>query len=586
MQITDYHREIFEFLEQYRKNHPKVNFSYALRINNRKERMKHTYLFAGTNRYIYVGLYTPNNRPNMLRTIGLMFAYDPKTNSISQCSLKINFDDLDYEYYEIFYDIMSRIGKQYFVQDKYNDKRFDLKYDGDWKSGIKYYLDNHKKLIDDVIKEQGREKQFFIPKEKLDDAIAELNKAWLISSKNPSITELMMNTEPFPLNSILYGPPGSGKTYETIDLAVEIIDGSKITEHKTNKIRFDQLRKEGQIEFVTFHQNYSYEDFVVGIKPDTDAGNLKFEAGYGVFYKLAEKARTNFIQSKLVTTVANKIPFDEVFTKFIEQLAEKGEEIPVEMASGILFHLTDVSERSIEFRKANGSTTHMLSIATLKRIYEENQEVKLNGLKAYYKPLSEVLLLRGQNESPAQPEVDLKRFVLIIDEINRANVSRVFGELITLLEEDKRLGAENELTVTLPNGEPFVVPPNLYLVGTMNTADKSLALLDIALRRRFEFIGKYPQPDLLKSPAKELLERLNAKILEHKKSADFLIGHAYFMGKSSVKEVMDKRVIPLLMEYFNGRIDLVKQIIGEDNCTKNPHTYQLEYTDEVANQPG
>ena len=306
-----------------------------------------------------------------------------------------------------------------------------------------------------------------------------------------------------------------------------------------------------------------------------------------MFYKLAEKARTNFIQSKLVASVANKLPFDEVFTKFIEQLVEKGEEIPVQMASGILFHLTDVSERSIEFRKANGSTTHTLSIATLKRIYEGTQEVKLNGLKAYYKPLAAVLQEKGQHTIPAMSETKRKCYVLIIDEINRANISRVFGELITLLEEDKRLGAENELTVTLPNGEPFVVPPNLYLVGTMNTADKSLALLDIALRRRFEFIGKYPDPDVLEGKAKSLMIALNKAILSHKKSADFLIGHAYFIGKqdSQLKSVMDNRVIPLLMEYFNGRTDLVKKVLDEAGIkhTHSELTYQLEYLDDTTN---
>lgn len=391
-----------------------------------------------------------------------------------------------------------------------------------------------------------------------------------------------------PQNIILYGPPGTGKTYGTIDLAVEIVDRYKQEQHQDNKSRFDQLRAAGQIEFVTFHQNYTYEDFVVGIKPDTDAGSLKFEARYGVFYKLADKARTNYIQSNSNLSLGKKRSFDEVFTQFIQPLVEEGKQIPVKMASGIWFHITDVSDRHIDFTKSNGSNIHALSIPTLKRVYEGTQDLKKDGLNVYYKPLSEVLLTMGENEASTTVKEELKRYVLIIDEINRANISRVFGELITLLEEDKRLGAANELTVTLPNGEPFVVPPNLYIVGTMNTADKSLALLDIALRRRFDFIGKYPHPNLLNREAQALLVGLNEAILEHKKSADYLIGHAYFMGEASLKDVMDKRVIPLLMEYFNGRTDLVKKVLDEASVSYeyNKNTYQLEYTHEVANQPG
>ena len=98
----------------------------------------------------------------------------------------------------------------------------------------------------------------------------------------------------YPKNIILYGPPGTGKTYGTVDLAVDIIDGQTSTEHPVNKARFDQLRKEGQIEFVTFHQNYTYEDFVMGLKPDVTAGNLKFEQREGIFYKIARLARNNF----------------------------------------------------------------------------------------------------------------------------------------------------------------------------------------------------------------------------------------------------------------------------------------------------
>lgn len=166
-------------------------------------------------------------------------------------------------------------------------------------------------------------------------------------------------------------------------------------------------------------------------------------------------------------------------------------------------------------------------------------------------------------------------------------MSRVFGELITLLEDDKRLGAENELHVVLPSGEPFAVPPNLYLIGTMNTADKSLALLDIALRRRFEFEGMYPKygiPDIDPETA-GILQKLNKAIYDTKKSADFLIGHAYFMNKrkGELKGTFEKRIIPLLMEYFSGRTDLVEKVLQEAGIKTKlcAFTYQLRVDDDT-----
>jgi hypothetical protein len=175
----------------------------------------------------------------------------------------------------------------------------------------------------------------------------------------------------------------------------------------------------------------------------------------------------------------------------------------------------------------------------------------------------------------------LKNFVLIIDEINRANISKVFGELITLLEDDKRLGKANELKISLPNGEKeFGVPPNLYLIGTMNTADKSIALIDIALRRRFEFIGYYPdyENEKLKSEAKTLLQKINEEIYKLKNSADYLIGHAYFMKDEAIETTLRNKVIPLLMEYFSGKTKIVSDIFNETTWKVEYDTTQFNWT--------
>ncbi|MCZ8215426.1 MAG: AAA family ATPase, partial [Cyclobacteriaceae bacterium] len=351
------------------------------------------------------------------------------------------------------------------------------------------------------------------------------------------------------LNTILYGPPGTGKTFNSIDRAVQIAKPDQYTgEHTENKKLFDLLRKEGQIEFVTFHQNYTYEDFIIGLKPELEASQLKFKRSEGVFYKLCKRAEQNYLASLNSSTGLKS--FDEVLEQFLKPLQEKEEEIEIKMTSGkASFWITDINPSNLSFRKQSGGTHHTLSIDTIKELYEGGREFT-SGLRYYYVPLLDKLWSIGKQN---QEKVALKNFILVIDEINRANISKVFGELITLLEPDKRLGEPNELKINIPNSDKeFGVPPNLYVIGTMNTADKSIALIDIALRRRFEFEGMYPDAKAIKDDDKAaLLIQINQAVYEQKKSADYLIGHAYFMNDSSIPDILKKKVIPLLMEYFS-----------------------------------
>ncbi|WP_423905999.1 McrB family protein [Candidatus Spongiihabitans sp.] len=278
-----------------------------------------------------------------------------------------------------------------------------------------------------------------------------------------------------PLNQILYGPPGTGKTWNTVNHALAIIEGQPVEDleresrtsegRKAVKLRFDKLKECGQIEMVTFHQNFAYEDFIEGIRPvlGGDSDNVRYEIVNGVFKRIADQA-------------------------------------------------TD----------------------------------------------------EGAN------------YVLIIDEINRGNIAKIFGELITLIEDAKRIGNKDTMTVTLPyssnsddEDDSFGVPNNLYIIGTMNTADRSIALLDTALRRRFDFIEMMPQPDhvLINDNVdgvncRELLKVMNKRITallnrEHQ------IGHSYFIGVDDMEKlanVFQHKIIPLLQEYFYddwAKIDLV-----------------------------
>lgn len=180
-----------------------------------------------------------------------------------------------------------------------------------------------------------------------------------------------------------------------------------------------------------------------------------------------------------------------------------------------------------------------------------------------------------------QPTVSkaLEPYVLIIDEINRGNVSRIFGELITLLEPSKRAGAPEALEVVLPySKERFSVPRNVHLLGTMNTADRSLAGLDVALRRRFVFEELMPQPELLEGVSVsvgsisvsvgELLKVMNQRI-EALLDREHTLGHAYFMPLrqsptlSTLAHIFRQQVLPLLQEYFFDDWERIRWVLND-----------------------
>ena len=401
---------------------------------------------------------------------------------------------------------------------------------------------------------------------------------WLIGTMNENHLHKTPESMKIPLNTILYGPPGTGKTYQTLLKAAEIVAMHPIENYTEAKRIFNEKLGD-QIEFITFHQNYSYEDFIQGLRPDIENGKeLTFERKDGVFKVIADRALKNITASEQ-PPIAKKT-FDQAFDEFVSPLVEgEVEEIEVQMKT-VSYFITAITNRSIEFRKTSGGSEHTMSISTLRRMYDAESVLDIQGLASYYKPLLRELLKIGKDSSGRKEIVQRKNYVIIIDEINRANISRVFGELITLIEPDKRSHGAIPLKCTLPSGEEFVVPSNLYIIGTMNTADKSIALLDIALRRRFVFEPMYPKYEIANQLIHdvEVLQKINKKIIDLK-GHDFQIGHAYFMNDNNdLLQRFNSKVIPLLLEYFMNDEKEVKGILQDAGLALEADTWPLKIT--------
>ena len=368
-----------------------------------------------------------------------------------------------------------------------------------------------------------------------------------VFSNEQTINHNQMN---FPLNTILYGPPGTGKTYNTILRAAEILENRKIESYnEALKIFKDNLHN--RIEFITFHQNYSYEDFIQGLRPETDNKSaLTFDKKDGVFKRIADRAKHNpyFIpvgtELKDYTVIKSNEDIIELWSERTKSIRYVPPQLIIDLFEGIKSNkitLEDIKKRRD---------------IDLPELINSNVEKYYFGIEGTLYNICEYLLEKGaSNES--------LNYVIVIDEINRANISRVFGELITLIEPDKRSNGSIPLQVKLPSGDSFCVPSNLFIIGTMNTADKSIALLDIALRRRFEFESMYPLYDIKGSEIydKDILLKINEQIIKSK-GHDFQIGHAYFMGENKdLIQRMNKKVIPLLLEYYMNDEKEVKGIL-------------------------
>lgn len=434
-----------------------------------------------------------------------------------------------------------------------------------------------------------------------------------IKSENLDIKNLNKNKNP-PLNQILYGPPGTGKTYYTIDKALEIISKEEKIQipseddRANRKKLFDEYVEKGQIVFTTFHQSYGYEEFVEGIKPRIDRENSKeveYEIKDGIFKELCQKALDNYKASLLTQEefvksedLENKIEF------FLDELVDQQKFIEKTQSGG--FKLEEYNEKYRIITDDTNANLY-LNLEIFKTLLENKDKI-INGrsikqilnhkhrrqIDSYYFQLVKLFKEREQdykvdNNSSKKP--DLKPYIIIIDEINRGNVSKIFGELITLIEPSKRIGEKEELRVRLPySGEEFGVPKNVYIIGTMNTADRSITSLDTALRRRFEFVEMMPDVSELSTDCEdvnlqELLEAINTRI-EYLLDREKTIGHVFFIGIDNLeklKSVFQNKIIPLLQEYFYNDYALIDAVLNYNGMIKieNENEENTKYLQKI-----
>ena len=492
--------------------------------------------------------------------------------------------------------------------------------------------------------------------------------------QNKKTESSMLSTSP--LNQIIYGPPGTGKTYSTTEEAVRIAEPSWYEETKTSitsrqqfrdalKKKYDVLVEQGRIAFTTFHQSFSYEDFVEGIRAitDEDSGSIRYEVVDGIFKQLCTSATVEVqnenqesvnlagrrvwkmslgdtqgneehiydecldrnyvllgwgqdidfsgcndrssVRAKLEASQGGEIDKNSYELTAVNQFKNRikvGDIIIVsdgnhkfraiaEITGDYEYLVTDEREKFQQMRRVKWLRNYTPSLPKERLFKKALSQMTLYELRPKTIDMSKLSALLTQSEAKVGEQ---RPHVLIIDEINRGNLSRIFGELITLIEPDKRKGGEDQRTAILPySKEPFWVPDNLFIIGTMNTADKSLAQIDLALRRRFEFIELLPKPELLgdltvfNTKVSDILDVINQRI-EVLLDRDHLIGHSHFfalIGLTSEAEkeelvgtIFQKRIIPLLQEYFFSDWERISWVLNDIDKPSAAQFIQLENT--------
>jgi len=403
-------------------------------------------------------------------------------------------------------------------------------------------------------------------------------------------------------NILLYGTPGTGKTYSTVLYAVSIIEEKpfaliKAEEYTAVFERYLKYKEDGLIAFTTFHQSFGYEEFIEGIRPVlSDEDNP--DGGREVEYEIHDGIFKAFCNSAIHGTILSN---DDIFDKSWDALASEagsndnnyrftrrtGTTIDTKLCDDSKFRVTWRSEQN----SYNDLTKETIRTQWLTRVERESLKGGNRWLfDARQAIIDEMISSFNLHYSAENAN---KNHVFIIDEINRGNISKIFGELITLIEPSKRIGASEGQKARLPySGQDFGVPDNVFLIGTMNTSDRSIAIIDTALRRRFSFVEMQPDSSLLRDiivdgiDIAEMLDTMNNRITvlldrEH------TIGHSYLLplkSDSSVEklsEIFENRIIPLLQEYFYDDYERIQLVLGDNQKGNDSTRFVIKKSDAV-----
>ena len=430
----------------------------------------------------------------------------------------------------------------------------------------------------------------------------------------------------YSLNTILYGPPGTGKTYNSVNYAVAIIEGKDIDvivseNHDEVLKRYNAYKEQGMIAFTTFHQSYGYEEFIEGIKPVVDANdNVQYSVEDGIFKsfcktasmpedtKINHNAKVWKVVLKSGDLVQNNTVKFECFNKgkIMYDWNAQQEHIGSYTYNKIEHFRDRVNIGDVVLTYAgHGTDIDGVGIVTDDAEYDEKASEYKWSRRVEWIQYNNVVNIRDLNSGKYFDNDSLqelkrvnivelfmligyfaivpttKKYVFIIDEINRGNISKIFGELITLIEDTKRLGRPEETTAVLPySGKPFGVPDNVYILGTMNTADRSIAQIDTALRRRFSFVEMMPDTTVLEGIEVEgvniadMLDIINRRI-EVLYDREHTIGHAFFTGLRAeptiekLATIFKKSIIPLLQEYFYEDYKKIRLVLGDNRKSED-----------------
>ncbi len=593
------HDAVLDFMLQYHEAHPQ--FYFWVRERNTRNRLDEGCWFQGNEDYCFVGLYDRGGGANMTRSVGLVFYEHPTKKFGGHFEIVFRGEE-DSKVITFYKDAIALIGN--FTQLDATKYQYYFTSNDVFKEASDF-LDKWKPQLDKLIVSLGLP-YLFIDQKRFEEKLNNVRNRRNMQGQNKKVDMKQKSLElvaTLPLNQILYGPPGTGKTYKMQnDLLPAFIDEIK-TDSTSREIWLRGLVKKlswWRIVTAVLYKSdkplsvaeiaadelivakypinntpvaaYIWNELLAFGDKESSGLNEKYRGKYELFKKDKE-SKWDLIDKVKIASLLPDV------TQLIKQTeASANIEVESKRYVFITFHqsyayedfikgikpkisdeLDDSIEGDIKYEYSNGVFYNACLEALSLAGYESFEQYESTPLKDRKKKFDEILV------DPT------KHFAVFIDEINRGNIAAIFGELITLVEDDKRLGAKNELLVQLPySKESFGVPANLHIIGTMNTADRSVEALDSALRRRFSFEHMAPTMDKVPEEVsgiklRRIFEVINER-LEYLLDSDHQIGHSYFMkmtNEATLKSGFKNEIIPLLKEYFYNDYGKLRLVLGD-----------------------